>query len=185
MDKSLAADFLSTAIKRLKYYKDLGEKTFAQLAEADFHYSPGPESNSIAVIVQHLAGNMLSRWTNFLEEDGEKPWRQRDEEFEPHSYSKKEVLALWQKGWDCFLGALEALSEDDLIKTVHIRDEPLSVIDAINRQLAHYPYHIGQIVYLGRMIKRENWQNLSIPKGHSLQYNQSSGVKDPAKNYEK
>lgn len=183
MNQHPALDFLHTAIARLKYYKQLAEKTFEQLEDADFHYSPGPESNSIAVIIQHLHGNMLSRWTNFLTEDGEKEWRARDAEFESRQIGKMECLALWAEGWKVFLQSLEALKEDDLSKTVTIRQESLTVIDAINRQLAHYPYHIGQIVYLGRMIKKEDWKNLSIPKGHSTAYNQDPGLKDPAKQF--
>jgi hypothetical protein len=180
---SLGNEYLQTVIRRVKYYKDLGDKTFSQLADADFHYQPNEESNSIAVIVQHVAGNMLSRWTNFLTEDGEKEWRQRDDEFSIHDYSKQQLLELWEKGWQCFTGALESLKEDDLLKTISIRQEELSAIDAINRQLAHYPYHIGQIVYIGRIIKDKEWKNLSIPKGDSQSYNQSNSVKDPAKKY--
>ena len=180
---SLGKEYLSTVIKRLKYYKDLGEKTFEQLEEKDLHHLPTSESNSIAVIVQHLAGNMLSRFTNFLTEDGEKEWRQRDDEFEIHNYSKQQVLALWNKGWQCCFDALGSITENDLLTIIYIRKEPLSVIDAINRQLAHYPYHIGQIIYIGRMIKKEEWKNLSIPKGQSQQYNASNQVKDPAKKY--
>ena len=180
---STEKEFLLTVIRRLKYYKDLGEKTFEQLEEKDLHFQASSESNSIAVIVQHMAGNMLSRWTNFLTEDGEKEWRRRDDEFEIHQYSKQQVIDLWQKGWDCFLQALASLKDDDLLKTVYIRQEPLTVIDAINRQLAHYPYHIGQIVFIGKMIRDEGWKNLSIPKGRSQAYNKSADVKDPAKGY--
>lgn len=172
--------FLSTTVRRLKYYKDLGDKTFEQLSEGDFHYQPNSESNSIATIIQHMHGNILSRWTNFLTEDGEKEWRQRDDEFEIHSYSKQELIDLWEKGWTCFLKAIESLNEDDLLKTIYIRKEPLLVIDAINRQLAHYPYHIGQIVYIGKIIKSDGWQNLSVPKGQSNQFNATTAVKDPA-----
>lgn len=177
------SEFLVTAIKRLKYYKDLADKTFAQLTAEQLHYQPNEESNSIAVIVQHLSGNMLSRWTHFLTEDGEKEWRQRDDEFEVHNYTKEQVLEVWEKGWDCFLTTLSSLTEHDLLKTVTIRQEPLSVTDAILRQLAHYPYHVGQIVYIGKMIKDRDWTSLSIPKGHSDQYNKSDAVKDPAKKY--
>jgi hypothetical protein len=157
-------EFLETAIKRLKYYKELGEKTFAQLEEKDFHFQPNEASNSIAVIIQHLKGNMLSRWTDFLSEDGEKPWRDRDTEFEFHDYSRLQLMDLWNEGWDCFLNSIQSLGEDDLMKTIYIRKEPLSVMDAINRQLAHYPYHIGQIVYIGRLLRDSEWKNLSIPK---------------------
>jgi hypothetical protein len=181
---SLGKEYLQTVIRRVKYYKELGDKTFEQLNnDADFHYQPNEESNSIAVIVQHISGNMLSRWTNFLTEDGEKEWRQRDDEFSIHSYSKQQLLEIWEKGWKCFLDELESLNEDDLLKAIHIRQEKLTAIDAINRQLAHYPYHIGQIVYLGRMIKDRAWKNLSIPRGLSQQYNKSETVKDPAKKF--
>ena len=161
---NIAKEFLSTVIRRLLYYKELGERTFEQLADDGFHYRPNDESNSIAVIIQHMYGNMLSRWTNFLTEDGEKEWRQRDDEFEIHSFTTEMIIDLWQKGWDCFLGALKSLTEEDLLKTVYIRQEALTVIDAINRQLAHYPYHIGQIIYIGKLIKNKEWKNLSVPK---------------------
>jgi len=167
----------------MKYYKDLGEKTFEQLEEKDFHFQPSSESNSIAVIVQHMTGNMLSRWTNFLTEDGEKEWRDRDDEFEIHQYSKQQIIDLWNKGWSCFLEAIESLTENDLTKAVSIRQEQLSVVDAINRQMAHYPYHVGQIVYIGRIIKNNEWRNLSIPKGQSQAYNTGNQPKDPAKKY--
>jgi hypothetical protein len=180
---SLGKEYLSAVIKRLKYYKELGEKTFEQLEEKDFHLLPTSESNSIAVIVQHLTGNMLSRFTNFLTEDGEKEWRQRDDEFEIHDLSKQQVIDLWNKGWQCCFEALESLTENDLLTIIYIRKEPLTVVDAINRQLAHYPYHIGQIIYIGRMIKNKDWKNLSIPKGQSLQYNSGDRLKDPAKKY--
>ena len=180
---STGKEFLQTAIRRLKYYKDLGDKTFEQLNEWDFHYQPNDESNSIAVMIQHMAGNMLSRWTNFLTEDGEKEWRQRDDEFEVHTYNKQQLLELWEKGWACFFTAVEALKKKDLKKTVTIRKEPLTVIDAINRQLAHYPYHVGQIIFLAKIIKNKNWKNLSIPKGDSQTYNSAADVKDPAKKY--
>jgi Protein of unknown function (DUF1572) len=180
---NLAEEYLSTVIRRLKYYKELGEKTFEQLGEKDFHWQPSSESNSIAVIIQHVSGNMLSRWTNFLTEDGEKEWRQRDDEFDVHDYSRQQLMEIWQKGWDCLFDALSSLKEDDLVKTIYIRKEPLSAVDAINRQLAHYPYHIGQILYIGRMIKNEAWKNLSIPKGTSRQYDKGGQIKDPAKKF--
>ena len=161
---AIGKEYLLTVIRRVKYYKGLADKTFEQLEEKDFHYQPGSESNSIAIIIQHMYGNMLSRWTNFLTEDGEKTWRQRDDEFEVHDYSKAKLLELWEKGWDCYLNAMEELKEEDLLKTITIRNEKLSVIDAINRQFAHYPYHIGQILYVGKMIRNEDWRNLSMPR---------------------
>lgn len=180
---TIGAEFLQTSIRRVKYYKDLADKTFEQLTDADLHYQFNEESNSIAVIIQHMTGNMLSRWTNFLTEDGEKEWRQRDNEFTVHNYSKQQLLNIWEKGWKCYLDSLGSLTEDDLLKTITIRNEKLSVTDAINRQLAHYPYHAGQIVYIGRMIKDREWKNLSIPKSRSNQYNQNEKIKDPAKKF--
>lgn len=180
---SLGKEYLETVITRVKYYKHLAEQAFDQLEEKDFHFAPSSESNSIAVIIQHMSGNMLSRWTNFLTEDGEKEWRERDGEFVIHDYDRKKLLEIWQQGWDCFLGALQLLQESDLLKTVYIRKEPLTVIDAINRQLAHYPHHIGQILYVGKLVRNEEWKSLSISKGKSADYNKSDAVKDPAKKY--
>ncbi len=180
---SFSKTYLTTTIKRLRYYKELGDKTFTQLSDWDFHYQPNEQSNSIAIIVQHMVGNMLSRWTNFLTEDGEKEWRNRDHEFSTSTKSKEEILLAWEKGWTCFLTTLQSLKKKDLKKTIKIRKEDLAVIDAINRQLAHYPYHIGQIVYIAKIIKNTKWQNLSIPMGNSAAYNNSDGVKDPAKKF--
>ena len=180
---NIGQEYLTTTIRRLKNYKDLADKTFEQLGDADFHYAFNPESNSIAIIIQHMYGNMLSRWTNFLTEDGEKEWRQRDDEFEVHDHSKQQLVELWEKGWACFLGVLESLTPDDLLKTIHIRKEPMTAMDAISRQIAHYSYHIGQIVYIGRMLRGKDWKNLSIPRGQSQQYNTAKGLKDPAKKY--
>jgi hypothetical protein len=168
---SIERIYIDSIINRLQTYKDLGDKTFNQLHSEDFHYAPNEESNSIAVIIQHIGGNMLSRWTNFLTEDGEKQWRNRDTEFEEQKLSKQQLLELWEKGWKCVLDTLKSLTEADLLKTIHIRNEPLIAIDAINRQLAHYPHHVGQIVYIGKMIKNNEWKNLSIPKGKSEEFN--------------
>lgn len=159
---SIGNVFLQSAIKRLAYYKGLGDKTFEQLTEADLHFQPNDTSNSIAVIMQHMAGNMLSRWTDFLTTDGEKEWRNRDAEFESNNQGKDQLMELWEKGWNCCLGTLNGLTAEDLLKTIYIRNEALPAADAINRQLAHYPYHVGQIIYLAKIIKNEHWQNLSI-----------------------
>lgn len=167
---SLATEFLDSAIKRFESYKVLGEKTFAQLTDEQLLRQPNAASNSIAIIIQHLHGNMRSRWTNFLSEDGEKPWRKRDDEFEVQYGSKDQLLRLWQDGWKVLLDTLHALKEDDLEKSITIRSEPLIVVDAINRQLAHYSYHVGQMVYLGRWMKEAEWQSLSIPKGASANF---------------
>ena len=164
MSESIGHTYLQTAIRWFRYYRELAEKTFAQLSNDDFHFKPQEESNSIAIIIQHMSGNMISRWTNFLTEDGEKPWRARDEEFEVHQYSREQLIEIWNSGWTCFFSALESLQENDLLKIIYIRQEPLSVLDAINRQLAHYPHHVGQIVYIGKLVKGSNWTNLSIEK---------------------
>ncbi len=156
--------FLQAAVKKFKVQKALGEKAFAQLNDENLFFKPSKESNSIAVIVQHMSGNMLSRWTNFLTEDGEKSWRERDREFEDILATKEGVINTWNKGWQCVFDALESLHTGDVLKTVTIRGESLSVVDAIVRQVDHYGYHVGQIVYIGRMIKDESWQSLSIPK---------------------
>jgi len=166
----LAPQFLADAIKRLRYYKDLGDKSFEQLNEADMHYTPTADSNSIAIIIQHLYGNMMSRFTNFLTEDGEKEWRKRDAEFEPMELTKTDLTDFWNTGWTTVLNTLEALKPDDLLKEITIRSEKLFVFDAILRQLAHYPYHVGQIVFIAKMIKDKDWKNLSVPKGGSKAY---------------
>jgi hypothetical protein len=168
---NIASQFLDSAIKRFKEYKTLGDKTFAQLNDEEMLYQPNEASNSIAVIIQHLHGNMLSRWTNFLTEDGEKEWRNRDGEFEAQQFSKQQLTDQWNEGWKVLIDTLESLQEDDLLKTITIRTQPLVVIDAINRQMAHYCSHVGQIIYIGRLIKGEAWQSLSIPKGASQQFN--------------
>jgi hypothetical protein len=163
--------FLKSAIKKFNAQKSLGEKTFAQLDEKDLFFKPSKESNSITVIVQHMSGNMLSRWTNFLTEDGEKPWRERDKEFEDVLTTKDAIMLAWNAGWRRVLNTLELLQPVDMMKTITIRNEPLLVVDAIIRQVDHYGYHVGQIVYIGRMIKDENWQSLSIPKNKSREFN--------------
>lgn len=156
-------DFLSFCFTRFKEYKALADKTFESLSEVEMYVNTS-DANSIAIIIQHMHGNMLSRWTNFLTEDGEKEWRQRDDEFKVHQYSKEKLIALWEEGWKVFLDTLEALKDEDLLKTITIRSQHMTVTDAILRQLAHYSYHVGQIVYIGKMLKGEEWQSLSIPK---------------------
>jgi hypothetical protein len=172
MSATLGQTYLDSVVKRLMTYKILGDMTFSQLEEKDFHSKPNDQSNSIAVIIRHMHGNMLSRWTNFLTEDGEKPGRNRDEEFSDPAVGKDQLLALWEAGWACLLDTLRGLKEEDLLKTITIRHEPLPAIDAINRQLAHYPHHVGQIVYIGKMIRGASWQSLSIQKGASQAFNQ-------------
>ncbi|HKO82901.1 MAG TPA: DUF1572 family protein [Chitinophagaceae bacterium] len=138
------AVFLKSVIQQFHDYKLLAEKTFAQVKDEDFQYQPNEATNSIAINITHMHGNMVSRWTNFLTEDGEKEWRQRDDEFETHSYSREKLLQLWKEGWMAVFGSLESLSGDDLDKTIYIRTRPLTVVEAIHRQLTHYAYHVGQ-----------------------------------------
>ncbi|HEY5369781.1 MAG TPA: DUF1572 family protein [Hanamia sp.] len=168
----MPSGYLNSVKKQFSQYKLMGEKTMEQLNEENLFWQYNEQSNSIAIIVRHLWGNMLSRWTNFLTEDGEKPWRQRDAEFENVIKSKGELLAKWNAGWQCLLTTLDTLNDDDLGKTIYIRTEPLIVIDAINRQLAHYCSHVGQIVYLGKILAGDQWKSLSIQKGSSKAFNE-------------
>jgi hypothetical protein len=163
--------YLNNVKKRFEYYKTLGENTFAQVEDEGLFWQYNEESNSIATIVKHLSGNMLSRWTDFLTSDGEKPWRDRDSEFENDIKTRQELFDKWNEGWDCLFDALNSLKEEDWQKDIYIRNERHSVVDAINRQLAHYPYHTGQIVFIGKMIAGPKWKSLSIPKGKSEAFN--------------
>ena len=167
-----------SVIKQFEYYKKLSDDTFSQLENKDIQWQYNSESNSIAIIVKHLVGNMLSRWTNFLTEDGEKDWRHRDTEFEYPYFSKDDMIDAWDKGWDCLFSALKPLQNDDFERIIYIRNQGHTVSEAINRQLAHYSYHVGQIVYLGKMIRGEHWKSLSIPKGDSTKYNKDKFAKD-------
>lgn len=163
---------LESIIKQFQYYKSLGSKTFEQLTDDDLFWRSDAEANSIAIIVNHLHGNMLSRWTNFLTSDGEKEWRTRDAEFEDGITNREELNRKWEEGWDCLFEAITPLSQQDMDRTVYIRNMGHTVLEALLRQLAHYAYHVGQIVHLGRQLKGLKWQSLSIPKGKSQQYNQ-------------
>lgn len=160
----MTSSYLESAVKQFKHYHNLGTKTIIQLEDKDLSFEPVAGINSMIVIVKHMHGNMLSRWTDFLTTDGEKPWRTRDEEFEGELLTKIELLTLWEEGWACLYAALNSLNEIDFQKTVQIRGEALTVTDAINRQLCHYSYHVGQMVYLAKIIKGDSWENLSIPK---------------------
>jgi hypothetical protein len=164
-------DYLNSVKKQFEYYKMLGDKTFSQLSDEQFFWQFNEESNSIAMIVKHLWGNMLSRWTDFLTTDGEKEWRNRDAEFDNAIQTKKTVLAQWEAGWQCLFDALNSLTDNDLERIIYIRNMGHTVMEAINRQLAHYPYHVGQIVFIGKMLVDNNWQSLSIPRGNSNAYN--------------
>jgi Protein of unknown function (DUF1572) len=163
---------LTSATTQFQYYKLLGEKTFAQLTDDQLFWQYNEESNSIATIVKHLTGNMLSRWTDFLTTDGEKENRNRESEFENDIKTREELLEIWNKGWQCLFDALASITENDLEREIFIRNQGHTVLEAINRQLAHYPYHVGQIVFIGKMLCDTNWYSLSIPKGNSQKYNE-------------
>jgi len=165
--------YLETSIKVFELYKKEAESAIGQLDEKQLFYAPTPESNSVAVIMKHLWGNMLSRWTDFLTTDGEKDWRDRDAEFEAADIkTKAELLQKWEEGWACMFKALNALTPADVDKQIFIRGEEYTVLKAIQRQTAHYASHIGQIVYVAKMIKGGEWKTLSIPKGQSKLFNE-------------
>jgi hypothetical protein len=189
MNESLGKHYLEDSISSLRAYKKLAEKALAQLNEDEFFIMLDREANSIAVIMKHMAGNMFSRWTDFLTSDGEKPDRNRDMEFviEPKT-SKDDVLAYWEKGWQRVFDALEPLNPEDLGRKVLIRGEEHSVIQAINRQLMHYANHIGQIVFLAKHFRSAEWKSLSIPRNRSAEFNtylaEKPGVADKEKQLE-
>lgn len=156
-------NYLVFSKKQFAQYKLLAEKAIAQIDAEKLFTSVSNESNSIAIIIQHMAGNMLSRWTDFLTTDGEKEWRKRDDEFKVLLRSKEDIMKLWEKGWQCLFAALDNLTPLSLKQQIYIRGEAHTVLEAINRQLAHYPYHVGQIVFIAKMFN-ENFESLSIPK---------------------
>ena len=172
-------DFLPSARKQFAYYQLLGEQTFAQVSDEELFWQPNAACNSLASIVKYLSGNMLSRWTDFLTSDGEKPWRAREAEFDNDLATRAEVLAHWEAGWQCLFAALAALTPADLARTIYIRHQGHTVREAINRQLAHYPYHVGQLVLLGKLLRGEAWQSLSIPRGSSAAYNAERFARPP------
>ncbi|MEO6733871.1 MAG: DUF1572 domain-containing protein [Ferruginibacter sp.] len=173
----MTTDYLDSVKKQFAYYKMLGEKAMEQLPDEKLFWQYNAESNSIAIIVKHLWGNMLSRWTDFLTRDGEKEWRQRDAEFENDLHTKEALMTKWNEGWKCLFDAIDPLTTADLEKQIFIRNMGHTVTEAINRQLAHYPYHIGQIVFIAKMICDSNWVSLSIPKGNSHAYNEEKFAK--------
>jgi len=174
MNEALARYFLEDALAVFRKYKKLAEDAMAQLGDEEFFTTIDAEANSVAIIVKHLAGNMRSRWSDFLTADGEKPDRDRDAEFRIDAETtREEVIEWWDAGWRYVFEAVEPLNPSDLVRTVLIRGEPHTVVKAINRQLTHYAYHVGQIVLLAKHFKSEDWQSLSIARGHSEAFNQS------------
>ncbi len=170
--------YLISAVKQFQYYKSLGEKTFEQLTDEQLFWQEGEESNSIATIVKHLWGNMMSRWTDFLTTDGEKEWREREAEFENDIQTREEMLQKWDEGWTCLFNALESLNENNMDTIIYIRNQGHTITDAINRQLCHYAYHVGQIVFIGKMLSNEKWRSLSIPRGNTDNYNAEKFAKE-------
>jgi hypothetical protein len=172
MDESFAQHYLSDAIASFRAYKKLAEKALDQLKGDEYFVTLDEESNSVGVIMKHIAGNMLSRWTDFLTTDGEKPGRHRDMEFviEPQT-TKDDLLAYWEKGWACLFNALEPLTPEDFERKVLIRGEEHTIVQAINRQLTHYAYHIGQIAFLAKHFRSSEWKSLSIPRNRSAEFN--------------
>jgi predicted secreted protein len=176
-------NYLESTTRQFEYYKRLGEQAMEQIPDEKLSSQFSEESNSIVVIVRHLCGNMLSRWTDLMSADGEKEWRDRDAEFENDFQAREQLLARWNEGWNCLFSALGTLTEDDLQTIVYIRNQGHTVMEAINRQLAHYPYHIGQMVYIAKMIAGEGWKSLSIPRGNSRSFNADKFAKPKSRRH--
>jgi uncharacterized damage-inducible protein DinB len=171
MPLKFTTSYLEDSLTLFRYYKTLGERAMQQVTDDQLFTTLDEESNSIAIVVKHMAGNMRSRWTDFITSDGEKPDRDRDSEFVDPPATRAGLLETWEDGWQRVLQALEPLSEADLARTVTIRGEPHSVMQAINRQMAHYAYHVGQIVVLAKHLAHDHWQSLSVPKNRSAEFN--------------
>ncbi len=170
--------YLQSAKRQFKMYKMLADKAIERLDEQEMAWQPNTESNSINTIMKHMWGNMMSRWTDFLTTDGEKEWRKRDAEFENDNIGRNEIIQKWEEGWQCLFNALESITDDDLERIIYIRNEGHTVLEAINRQIAHYSYHSGQIVYIAKILKGEQWESLSIPRNKSKDYNAEKFSKD-------
>lgn len=170
--------YLDSATRQFLMYKTLGEKAMAQIGDEQLNWQANEDSNSVANIVKHLWGNMMSRWTDFLTTDGEKPWRQRDAEFENDTPDRATVMQWWEDGWKCLFDALNSITDEDLERVIYIRNEGHTILEAINRQIAHYSYHVGQIVYLSKLKSTEGWKSLSIPRNQSDTYNAGKFAKE-------
>jgi len=179
----MARDNINNYIKQFGYYKDLADKAIQQINDLEVFQEPAPGSNSIAVIMKHMAGNMLSRWTDIFDTDGEKPWRERDQEFEIYDMKSTELRTYWEKGWSTLFTTMESLTDDELGKIIYIRNMGHTVQEAIVRQLCHYPYHVGQIVYVSKMIKGESFASLSVPKNASEAYNAEKFAKQKSRKH--
>ena len=169
-------DYIASVKNQFTQYKNLGEKAIEQVPDEKIYWQYNPETNSIAIIVKHLAGNMLSRFTDFFTSDGEKKWRNRDGEFENEIMRREKLMTLWNEGWDCLFNVLNSLSSEDLEKKVLIRNEEHTVMEAINRQLTHYASHIGQIIFIAKMVADTQWKTLSIPRRSSREIDIKKGL---------
>lgn len=169
--KNIGREYLETIKEDFEKYKRIADAAMEQLNGDEIHYRGGEDSNSISILVQHISGNLASRFTDFLASDGEKEWRKRDTEFEEQNSSKEKLLERWEASWKILFEQLDKLGADDLTKQVKIRNEPHSVIKALNRQAVHYAYHVGQIVFIAKEIKKGNWKTLSVAKGKSQEFN--------------
>jgi len=177
---SIGADYLDQVRRALRGHKRLAEGAIAQLQDKELFYQPDPESNSVAVMMKHIAGNMRSRFTDFLTTDGEKPDRHRDQEFEISAHTTRAQLTeMWESGWKIVSDAVASLKEDDLERTITIRGEVLTVLQALHRAVAHYAYHVGQVVFLAKHIRGAEWKSLSIPRGQSEQVNAAMAARKP------
>ncbi len=163
--------YLDSAKRQFLMYKQLGEKAMSQIADDQLNWQANEDSNSVAAIVKHLWGNMMSRWTDFLTTDGEKPWRERDAEFDNKEMGRAEIMKLWDEGWQCLFNALDSITDADLERIIYIRNEGDTILSAINRQISHYCYHVGQIVYVSKLRSTDTWKSLSIPRNQSAVYN--------------
>ena len=171
MSDSLSAHYIENALEEFRGLKALADKAVAQVSDEEFFRAIDPESNSIAVIMKHMSGNMRSRWTDFLNSDGEKPDRQRDTEFEMDKEDRRAIEERWEEGWRILFGAVEPLRGEDLMREVTIRREPHTIVEAVNRQLTHYGEHVGQIIFLAKHLRSSEWKTLSVPRGQSAVFN--------------
>ncbi len=177
-------DYLNSIVRQFHYYKQLGDRTMAQLSDDQLFEELNTDSNSVAIIAKHIAGNQLSRWTDFWTTDGEKEWRNRDSEFELEAIStRKELLTKWEQGWQCLFDAVDTINSKNFDQLVYIRNMGHTIPDAVNRQLCHYSYHVGQMVFIGKVLTGKKWESLSIPKGQSKTYNQEKFSKAKSKKH--
>jgi hypothetical protein len=183
-DNNYIENYLNSVKRQFRYYKDLADKSIDQISDEDFFNEVADESNSVAIIAKHLAGNMLSRWTDFWTSDGEKEWRNRDTEFELGDLNTRDaILEYWERGWSVLFDAINSIDEDNFGNMVYIRNMGHTIPDAVNRQLCHYSYHIGQMVYVAKLLKGSSWNSLSIPKGKSAEYNAGKFAKPKRKEH--